>query len=333
MGDTLLEATVVPSFSRIGPAVRRRLDQWTPPPRVDGARMLVTGASSGIGRAVAVGLVERGAEVIVTSRSLDRAEQAATGIEEEAADRAVGNRTVGNRTGGSGPGRAVPAALDTADFGSVNALVERLSLEGDPLTAIVHNAGALTADFRTNDEGMELTLASHLVGPYHLTTALRHRLTTPGRVLWMSSGGMYTQGLDVDRLELHEEHYRGAVAYARAKRAQVELVELLGRRWHPEVIMHAMHPGWVATGGIDEGLPGFSTVMGPLLRSAEAGADTMIWLACGGADDAAPGSFFLDRRRRGTAYLPGTGTDDAERQRLLEWLDLVTLPARSTTAN
>ena len=58
----------------------------------------------------------------------------------------------------------------------------------------------------------------------------------------------------------------------------------------------------------------------------------MVWLTSGGADDAEPGSFFLDRKPRGTVYLPGTGTDDAERRKLIEWLDLMTLPAHSSEA-
>jgi hypothetical protein len=101
-------------------------------------------------------------------------------------------------------------------------------------------------------------------------------------------------------------------------------VAYLGPRWAPEVIMHSMHPGWVDTAGVDSGLPGFGKVMGPLLRSAEQGADTMIWLAATGAGDAAPGQFWLDRRPRRTVYLPGSGTTDAERCRLVEWLDRMT---------
>ena len=312
--DALLEATIVPSFTKIGPKVRSRVGDWAEHPPVIGLRVLLTGGTSGIGREVVQTLVEHGADVILTSRSQDRADKAVTEIVAEAA------------VGGRSPGEARGMALDTADFDSINRLVDQLKDE-PPLDVVIHNAGALTAEYRANAQGIEATLASHLVGPYHLTMSLLPHLAKPARVLWMSSGGMYTQGLDVDRLEMTAENYRGSVAYARAKRGQVELVSRLAPRLAPDVIMHAMHPGWVATEGVDQGLPGFSKLMGPLLRDPSEGADTMVWLAAGGADDAEPGSFFLDRRRRRTVYLPGTSTTDAERQALLDRLDALTASA------
>lgn len=310
--DRVLEATIVGSFTKIGSSTRERLDDWDDLPSMAGTNVLITGGSSGIGKAVASKLLDLGADVTVTSRKLERAEAVASELDE------------------GRPGRASGAEVDTSDFESIRELVRTVELEGRPLDVLIHNAGALTDEYQTNSDGMELTLASHLVGPYQLTSELRPLFASHARVLWMSSGGMYTQGLDVDDLEMSGENYRGSIAYARAKRAQVELVHHLGPLWAPDVTMHAMHPGWVDTDGVSQGLPGFSKIMGPLLRSPESGADTMVWLTAGGADDVRPGSFFLDRRPRGTVYLPGTGTTDRERQRLIEWLDLVTLPAESS---
>jgi NAD(P)-dependent dehydrogenase (short-subunit alcohol dehydrogenase family) len=309
--DAALEATVVGSFTTIGYDVRSRVWKWAAPTTdLTGQVALVTGATSGLGRATAAGLLDLGATVHVTSRSIERAEQAAAELSEST----------------SGP-EAIGHALDTADFDSILRLAEDLEATGGGLDMVIHNAGALTADFRTNEQGTELTLASHLIGPYLLTKTLRPQLRTGARVIFMSSGGMYTQGLDVDEIEMNEDDYRGAVAYAKAKRGQVELVNYLGPQWAPDVILHAVHPGWVDTPGVDAGLPGFGKVMGPLLRTAEQGADTMIWLAATGGGDASAGQFWLDRRTRGTSYLPGTGTTDAERERLVEWLDHQTLPA------
>lgn len=315
--DTALEATIVGSFTNAGIALRRRTSDWSSFPSMNGANVLITGGTSGIGRATAEALYELGADVILTSRSLDRARDVASAIE-SASDH---------------DGSVTGAAVDTADFRSINELVDRVRSDAGSLDVLINNAGALTSDYQTNDEGMELTLASHLVGPYHLMMSLRPLMTNGSRVLWMSSGGMYTQKLDVDDLEMDEGSFRGAVAYAKAKRGQVEMVAELGPRWAPDIVMHAMHPGWVDTDGVDQGLPGFSTIMGPFLRSAEQGADTMVWLATGGADDHEPGSFFLDRAPRGIAYLPGTGATDEERAALINWLDLVTLPAESSSAS
>jgi len=314
--DRVLEATIVGSFTTGGHAARRRLYDWDDLPSMNGTTVLLTGGTSGIGKATASAIHALGADVVVTSRSLDRADAAAEEI--EATD--------------DGEGSVTGAELDTADFGSINALVDRMRLEFGSIDVLINNAGALTDEHRTSEDGIELTLASHLVGPYHLMTSLRPLMPTGARVLWMSSGGMYTQGLDVDTIEMDAASFKGAVAYAKAKRGQVELVRHLAPTWAPDIIMHAMHPGWVDTDGVDQGLPGFSKIMGPLLRDADQGADTMVWLAAGGADDAEPGGFYLDRAPRGTVYAPGTGTDRSEREKLVEWLELMTLPAQNSAA-
>jgi NAD(P)-dependent dehydrogenase (short-subunit alcohol dehydrogenase family) len=255
-------------------------------------------------------MLDLGAHVVVTSRSRERAEEAAGELAAEHPE-----------------GSAQGLALDTGDLDSIAAAVDAVSETLERLDVLVNNAGALTDDYRTDARGNELTLSTHLLGPYLLTTALRPHLTQGARVLWMSSGGMYTQRLVVDELEMSEQEYRGAVAYARAKRAQVELVTLLGPQWAPEVIMHAAHPGWVDTPGVEAGLPGFRKLMGPTLRGVDAGADTMVWLAAtgglepDGVTPAPPGSFWHDRRRRSTTRLPRTATDDQERRKLVDWLE------------
>ncbi|MEM9134797.1 MAG: SDR family NAD(P)-dependent oxidoreductase [Actinomycetota bacterium] len=303
--DRALETTIVGSFTTVGYRARQAADEWTAIddlPPLDGKAVLVTGGSSGIGRATVEGLLRLGAEVHLTSRTKARAEDVAAEMN------GLGHR-----------GTAIGHPLETADPASIRALADELAEV--ELEVVVHNAGALTAEYRTTDDGIEATLASHLVGPYLLTMLLRPRLTTGARVLFMSSGGMYTQKLDVDTIEMTAGDYKGAVAYARAKRGQVELVRHLAPLWAPQVILHAVHPGWVDTPGVDDALPVFGTVLGPALRRPEEGADTVIWLAATGGDGAKPGRFWLDRRPRGTVYVPGTGAGDAERRRLVAWLD------------
>ncbi|MEQ8842107.1 MAG: SDR family NAD(P)-dependent oxidoreductase [Acidimicrobiales bacterium] len=305
LADAALEATIVGSFTKVGIRARNQLFDWDDDlPSMAGQEVVITGATSGIGRATAQAILDLGANVHLTSRSDDRAQQAAEEL---------------NRA--SDGGRATGYGLDTSDLESIAAFAAELDAVDRGLDVLIHNAGALTSKYLTDARGNELTLSSHLIGPYELTKRLRPALNVGARVLFMSSGGMYTQKLDVDSIEMTEENYRGAVAYARAKRGQVELVTHLGPLWAPEVRLHAMHPGWVDTPGVDAALPGFGRVMGPLLRNAEQGADTMVWLAATGGDDAPAGSFWLDRRVRRTHYLPGTGASAAERVRLIEWLD------------
>ena len=280
LADALLEGTIVGSFTKVGFDVRSRLSDWSDEPAdLSGQTAIVTGSTSGIGHATAEGLLALGADVIVTSRSQDRATDAAEKLNASA----------------PATGRATGLALDTADFDSIQSFVDKVVGRGGSIDMVAHNAGALTDSYGTDDRGMELTLSSHLVGPYLLTKLLTPHVSAGARIIYMSSGGMYTQGLDVARIEMSERSYKGAVAYARAKRGQVEMVTHLAPQLAPDIIMHAMHPGWVDTPGVDAGLPGFGKIMGPLLRDAEQGADTMVWLAAGGAADHEPGQFWLDR--------------------------------------
>jgi len=308
--DALLECTIVASFTKIGFDVRSRVGDWgNQPPSLSGQTAIVTGSTSGIGRATAERLLALGADVIVTSRSADGADEAAEQL------------NAATSTSSHRRGSATGLALDTSSFSSIRTFVDAVERVSESVEMIAHNAGALSDEYQTDDRGVELTLSSHLVGPYLLTKLLEPKLSHGARVIFMSSGGMYTQGLDVQRIEMSESDYKGAVAYARAKRGQVEMVTHLGPKWAPRIALQAMHPGWVDTPGVDSGLPGFGKIMGPLLRTADQGADTMVWLAAGAAAQEDPGQFWLDRSPRRTAYLPGTQTTAKERDRLIAWLD------------
>ena len=136
----------------------------------------------------------------------------------------------------------------------------------------------------------------------------------------MSSGGMYSQRLDVADLQPHADDYDGVKAYARAKRAQVELTRLWDlHHGGSGVRFVAMHPGWVATSGLDSGLPGFARLVRPVLRTPEQGADTAVWLATAPTSVLDEGRFWLDRRPRREHLVPWTRSAPAEPQRLWAW--------------
>jgi NAD(P)-dependent dehydrogenase (short-subunit alcohol dehydrogenase family) len=293
--DALLEVAVVPSFSKIGPAVRRRTSGWTaPPPGVlAGRTLVVTGATSGLGAQIAREVVALGASVVAVGRSQER------GL--ALADELPRTRFV---------------AVDLAELDEVRALAEELAA-GPPLHALVHNAGALLAERRTSSSGLEATWASMVVAPHLLTRRLADHVD---RAIWMSSGGMYLQALDLDDWSWSQRRWDGTRAYAQAKRAQVDLVAH-ATELGLAPLQVAMHPGWAATPGVDDALPGFATAMGPLLRSPADGADTAVWLAATERSDLEAGAFYLDRRPRSTVRWPGTATSPADRQRLWDLVD------------
>lgn len=310
--DTMLEVPVAPSFTRVGYLVRRRLDAWPPLQRYDlsGRVVLITGATTGLGFAAAERLATDGATVVVVGRDRQRTEAACVEL-----------------AGRSGNADISCLIADMGELDQVRAAAAQFLERHDRLDVLIHNAGALHNERRTTSDGHEATVASQVVGPFLLTSLLLPLLSAgqaPGRVLTMSSGGMYSTALRIDGLEMPVEGYKGTEQYARAKRAQVTLNELWAQRVAPsKVVFHAMHPGWADTPGVASSLPTFRKIVGPLLRSAEQGADTMIWLA---ADDAEPlassGGFWLDRRRRPIHKLPSTRKTDTpeRRQQLWAWV-------------
>jgi dehydrogenase/reductase SDR family protein 12 len=293
--DGFLEATVVGSFSRLGPAARRRCERWTEPPRLDGMTAVVTGATSGVGLAAALGLARLGAAVHLVGRDPGRLD-AATGAVAAAA---------------GVPTAAVSSSLaDLADLDEVRALAADVAARHHHVDVLVHDAGALTRQFATTPQGVELTAGVQLLAPFLLTGLLLPALAAaPGRprVLTVSSGGLYGARFSLAGLCPDPEHYDGVATYALVKRAQLLLVHEWARRLGAGgPAFHAMHPGWVDTPGLAAGLPGFRRAMRPLLRSPGDGADTVVWLAAAPEGAASTGGFWHDRHRRGEHRLPTT---------------------------
>ena len=305
--DAALEATVVGSFSRIGFAARRALFDWDSEPIVDmaGRVVLITGATGGLGLAAATALAQRNAELWIVGRDPLRTETARRAIASVAPHSSV-----------------TTAVADLAALDEVRNLADRVRRSTPRLDVLIHNAGALTHDLRYTADGLELTAQVHVVAPFLLTAALLPVLQAApaARVITVSSGGMYTQHLDLDALAAPRTPFNGTRAYANAKRAQVVLNESWSKHARASgVVFHAMHPGWADTPGVRESLPRFHALMGPLLRTPSQGADTMVWLASDPRALDTSGRFWLDRRPRAVAPLPGTSTSDADAERCWQW--------------
>ncbi|MBD8871076.1 SDR family NAD(P)-dependent oxidoreductase [Nocardioides donggukensis] len=305
--DTAMDRTVAPGFTRIGMGVRSRLPGWPadpPPGALAGRVAAVTGATSGLGLATVEELARLGATVRLVVRDVPKGER----VRAEILQRVPGADLRVDR-------------CDVADLDDVRRFVAEA--DGlDDLDLLVHNAGAMPATRTESAQGHELTMALHLLGPLLMTELLRPALkgsVDGARVVFVTSGGMYGQRLRADDPEYVRGEYSGTTAYARSKRAQVELMPVLAERWGTDGIsVHATHPGWADTPGVVDSLPTFHRVLGPLLRDARGGADTTVWLAA--VRPAPPGGLLWhDRRDRPTHLLSRTRTGDAERREMWEW--------------
>lgn len=280
-----LDAAVVPGFSKIGYAIRKRLGNWQPISGFDlrGKTIVITGPTSGLGKEVARQLAPTGANLVLVARN----EEKCARVIEEIAPLCTGSKPIFVRA-------------EMGDLESVRSACVLIQQLFSHVDVLIHNAGALLNTRQVSPQGIEQTVASHVVGPFLMTTLLLP-LMHGGRVVTVSSGGMYTSALPAfdhgESLEMPVHKYNGSKQYAIAKRAQVTLNELWAKS-ETQTEFVAMHPGWADTPGVQESIPGFRRVTAPILRSASEGADTIAWLAAVNPLPGASGTFWSDREVR-----------------------------------
>jgi NAD(P)-dependent dehydrogenase (short-subunit alcohol dehydrogenase family) len=305
----VLDPTVALSFGRTGfQAHALGFDPDDLAVDLSGRRALVTGANSGIGFETALGLADLGAEVVLLCRSLERGGRAADEIRA--------------RTGSR---RVSVEGFDVSDLATVREMGARLA--AGRVDVLVHNAGVLPGTRIETKDGLELSFATHVAGPHLLTRLLRPTLerSDDARVVWVSSGGMYTRRLQLADPQWQERSYDGVLAYAETKRAQVVLAELWAEVLDGTTVRaHSMHPGWADTPSVASSLPLFRRITRAILRTPAEGADTVVWLAASPRARETNGRFYFDRVPRRTHWLPGTRESQADRRAFWELCETVT---------
>jgi NAD(P)-dependent dehydrogenase (short-subunit alcohol dehydrogenase family) len=303
--DKALDTAIAPGFSNIGYKVRKK--SWDPiDESLAGRTVVVTGATSGLGKAAALQLARLGADLVLVGRNPDKSE----GVRAEI-------------VGGTGNDRIAVEVADLSLMGEVRSLAERLLETRSAIHVLINNAGALFPEREETSEGIEQTLALNLLGHFLLTNLLIPRLveSAPSRIINVASGGMYSQGISIGNLQNDQGEYKGAAAYARTKRGQVILTELWAEQLENKgVTVSSMHPGWADTPGVVHSLPTFYKITKPFLRTPAEGADTIVWLAA--ADEAAgrSGMFWHDREPRPTHKTNRTKERPEQRRELWEAL-------------
>ncbi|MHB1432585.1 MAG: SDR family oxidoreductase [Streptosporangiaceae bacterium] len=268
---------------------------------MSGRICVVTGATSGIGKAASVALARLGATVVLVGRDPGRGAAALAEV---------------SAVAGSEP------ALELADLSildQVRDLADRL-LALPAIDVLVNNAGLVGGARQVTADGFEHTMAVNHLAPFALTNLLRPKLTASGqaRVVTVSSAAHRGARLSLDDVNL-EHGYSAMRAYANSKLANILFTRELARRLGDSAVTaNCLHPGTVRTRFGQSGSSWMRAGLrlgAPLMRSPESGASTMVYLASAPAVSGRSGGYYVSGNRREPSR---AARDDQAARRLWE---------------
>jgi NAD(P)-dependent dehydrogenase (short-subunit alcohol dehydrogenase family) len=249
-----------------------------------GKTCLVTGATSGIGKAAARELARQGAAVVVSGRNPEKCTATVQDIQRE-----TGNPSVDF------------LLADLSSQREVRQLAEDFKSRYQRLDVLVNNAGAIVLSRRQSVDGIEMTFALNHLSYFLLTNLLMDSLrsSNPSRVVNVSSSAHQQARIDFEDLQ-GAHRYRGWSAYGRSKLANLLFTFELARRLEGTgVTANAVHPGLVATGLLtNNGLAGRLMNLGLRVagRGVAAGAETIVYLASSPEAAGVTGEYFVEKK-------------------------------------
>jgi retinol dehydrogenase-14 len=245
--------------------------------------ILITGGTSGIGKAAALELARRGAGVVFTYRDPAKGK-----ITLEMIRRETGNSSVDTME------------LDLASLESIRRFAERFRKEYSRLDVLINNAGGYYGYRKSTEEGFEYTFGVNHLGHFVLTNLLKESLVSgKARIINVSSEAQRMGHIYFDDLMI-KGRYRGFRAYCQAKLANLLFTYELAERWAGSgITANAAHPGAVRTNFGNESKPFFRILMKlgrPFLKSPARGADTIVYLATSPDVEGFSGKYYAYRR-------------------------------------
>jgi len=262
---------------------------------MNGKLCLITGANSGIGLETSRELARRGATVVMCARDHRRGQAAVAEVKQSTGSESV-----------------ELLDLDLASFASIRAAVANFLERHNRLDVLINNAGLVLGDRRTTEEGFESTFGVNHLGHFLWTKLLLDTLkrSAPARIINLASDAhRMSKGLDFTDLMYEQRKYNSWKVYGDSKLANILFTRELARRLAGTgVVVHAVHPGVVATGfardGDYQGIVGWLVkVAGPLLLTPAKGARTSIHVAtCKEAGETTSMYWAKSRTKKPTAY-------------------------------
>ena len=250
--------------------------------RMQGKICIVTGANSGIGKATALALAQRGATVVMVCRDRARGEQARSEITTNSRNTAVDL-----------------LQADLSSQQSIRQLVETFKQHYPHLHVLINNAGAAFPGRRETVDGLEMTFAVNYLAPFLLTNLLLDVLkaSAPARIVNVSSNSHEAGYIQLDDLQ-EEKHYRSMKVYGQSKLAVVLFTYEVARNLQGTgVTANCLHPGFVATNfAQSDGAPAVRLLVKLIASfgaSPEKGAKTSIYLASSPEVEGVTGKYFV----------------------------------------
>jgi NAD(P)-dependent dehydrogenase (short-subunit alcohol dehydrogenase family) len=248
-----------------------------------GKVVLITGATSGIGKVSAITLAGMGATVVVIGRNLERGKVLLKEIE-----RRTGSRETDFIMG------------DLASLDDVRSAALTFNSRYDRLDALLDNAGGINGKRMVTEDGFEYTFGVNHLAHFVLTQLVLDRLksSAPSRVVVTSSAAHLNGRIDFDDL-MAEKKYRSFKAYSQSKLANVLFTFELSRRLKGiGVTANCFHPGTVRT-NFGKGLGGIGGAIFPLIGvfmiPPEKGSETQVYLASSPDVEGVTGKYFSRR--------------------------------------
>ncbi len=250
---------------------------------LSGKTVLVTGSTSGIGRAAARSFGRLGAEVIVHGR-----------------DTEAGEAVVEELEGTDGSGWFVSADFQNPE--AVSQLATRVIESTSNLDILCNNAGGFFRDLETTSLGVDRTFHINHLAPYQLTAELLDHLRDSGRIVTTAS--IAHRGADYDQL-MTLTGLSPVAAYSRSKLANIQFAAELARRLEKtdrEISSNSFHPGIIPGSEFARSVPMFSSdisgllELSPIVDSVDDGAATLVYLAASPEIESTTGAYFADCR-------------------------------------
>jgi NAD(P)-dependent dehydrogenase (short-subunit alcohol dehydrogenase family) len=245
-----------------------------------GKRVVVTGASRGIGRETALALGRMGADLSLVVR-----------------DRERGNAVAGEIRALGGGGEVDVFVADLSSLADIRRVAAEFLAKHDRIDVLVNNAGALLMDRQVTKDGYEATFATNHLGYFLLTELLLDAVkkASGSRIVNVASEAHQRGTIDFDDL-MSEKSYAGLRAYGASKLANILFTSELARRLEGTgVTANSLHPGVIASGFAlnNKGLVGtLWRLASPFLMSSENGAKTTVFLATDPSVASVSGKYF-----------------------------------------